>query len=343
VNKINLFQTERIWDDIKDKVYHLVDKEHKKGKAQNGELVFNLEKRIAKMFNRKYCITFSCCTDALTASLITLDLPKNSKVGLSNYTFTATANSIKNAGYLPIALDVNDMYVLPHNINEDLKAIVPVDIFGNMTDISNYNIPVIMDAAQSLESHDGKSFSASKGIASCISFSPSKTISSWGSGGAVLTDDSDIANKLYKLRLHGKQNNNEHSIHAGFNSMMSSFEASCVWVGLDFADDWQKRRLLIANYLVQNSQYNSAVDLSQPKHTLHKLVFQSNERNKVIDKFIKNGVDAVCHYNILINQEHLYKNDKCPNSERLQSISFTVPNQHTLTDVEVEKIGELLK
>jgi dTDP-4-amino-4,6-dideoxygalactose transaminase len=220
-------------------------------------------------------------------------------------------------------------------------------MFGNMSDwrtLDGLDIPVINDAAQSFESYNGTDWSAQKGVASCVSFSPSKTISSWGSGGALLTDDADIAELARRLRLHGKINNNDNSVHAGMNSMLSSFEAACVVAGLEHSETWQRRRQQIAGHLTSSSVYNSVIDSNLPQHTLHKLVFQSDDRVSIQKQFSKANIDCPVHYTRLVNDESLYHIDQLfPVSDRYKQTSFTVPNQHTLTDAEVERIAKVLQ
>ena len=209
--------------------------------------------------------------------------------------------------------------------------------------VQHLGLPIINDAAQSIESHNGKKHSAEYGDVACLSFSPTKTISSWGSGGAILTDNKRIADKAKKLRLHGKQTNNESAIHPGLNSMMSSFECACVLVGLEHSDEWQKRRHKIASYLKEKSPYACATS-NLKMHTHSKLVFQSAKRSEIQEQLKQNGISSTVHYNLMINDEPLYRGGKTlPISKRLKEISFTVPNQHTLTDAEVEHIGKHLK
>lgn len=340
MDRINLFQTDRNWLEIKDAVLDIVDRQHLQGVAQGGGFVKQLEDRLALQFKRRYCVSFGNCTDALTAAVISLGLPANSRIGVSDYTFIASAHAIARAGHQVVPLDVNDEYCVKSC--EDVDAVVAVDLFGNMTDISEFDVPVIMDAAQSLESHNGERWSAQGGLISCISFSPSKTVSSWGSGGAALTDDHDTYQKLLRLRLHGKSGN-EISIHPGMNSMLSVFEAACIWAGLDRMPQWHERRSEISQFLIDESKYKSAMDLSLKSNTISKLVFQSNSRDKVRVEFSVREIDTAVHYDRLIHEEKLYSSHICENSKRLSSISFTVPNQHTLTDEEVERIAEALR
>jgi UDP-2-acetamido-2-deoxy-ribo-hexuluronate aminotransferase len=346
-DSIGLFQNQRTWDQIKHRVLDLVAQDHSVGLAQNSNLVRHLESQLAERFSRRYCVTTGSCSDALTVAMLALNLPAKSRVAVSNYTFTASAHAIARAGYQAVPVDVTDNYCIDSSLIADCQAVMAVDIFGNMSNwhsLNSLSIPVVCDAAQSFESHNGDSWSASNGVISCVSFSPSKTVSSWGSGGALLTDDADLAELARKLRLHGKSNNSDASIHPGMNSMISTFEAACVLAGLELSESWQRRRLHIAEYLMDNSVYSSSWDRNLSQHTLHKLVFQSDNRADVIARFKKARIDCVVHYSRLINDEPLYSTTSAmPVSDRLKTVSFTVPNQHTLTDQEVERIGELLK
>lgn len=348
LEQIKLFQTQRVWAEIGNEVIDLVNHSHFKGQAQNGEINLLLERTLAQRFNRRYCITTACCTDALTIALTALDLGPDAGVAVSNYTFTASAHAIARAGYQVAAIDINDNYCINPDQVQDLDAVVSVDLFGNMSDyrsLKQLGIPIIVDAAQSLESQDADGrWSAEYGVASCISFSPSKTISSWGSGGAILTNDEGLAKTCRKLRLHGKVSNDHVAVHPGLNSMMSSMECASVLVGLKYADQWHARRQQIAEYLINFSRHPTALDTDLPKHTYSKLVFQSLHRDQTVEKFYNHKIDCVIHYNTLINNESLYCSQKNYNkSDYLKSTSFTVPNQHTLTDDEVERIAKALQ
>jgi UDP-2-acetamido-2-deoxy-ribo-hexuluronate aminotransferase len=346
-DQIKLFQTDRTWKQISSEVIDLVNQSHSRGQAQNGDITRLLEKTLADKFNRAYCITTASCTDALNIALMALDFGPNAIVATSNYTFTATAHAIARSGYLVQPIDIDDNYCINVDQVDDVDAVVAVDVFGNMTDyqrLQQTGIPFIVDAAQSFDSKDQHdNWSAEHGIASCISFSPSKPISSWGSGGAILTDNSDFANKCRRLRLHGKLNNEDAAIHPGLNSMMSSAECAAVLVSLKYANQWRNRRQAIADYLIRESCYPTAIDQSLMQHTLSKLVFQSLNRDQTLENLRNLNVDCAVHYNRLIGDEYLYAAVPLPNSNYLKTVSFTVPNQHTLTDDEVERIAKGLK
>jgi UDP-2-acetamido-2-deoxy-ribo-hexuluronate aminotransferase len=345
-NKITLFQNDRNWQQIRSQVFDLIEHDHQQGNAQNTQLVRRLESRLAERFDRKHCVTMASCTDALVVAMQVLGLPRRSWVGVSNYTFTASAHAIARAGYIPVPIDTGADYCIDVDKITAVKAVIAVDMFGNMSNwsaLDQLKIPVVNDAAQSLESHDGHSWSAKKGMIACVSFSPSKTVSSWGSGGALLTDDAGIADLARRLRLHGKLANDVEAVAPGMNSMMSNFEAACVWAGLDHSEVWQHRRTEIANYLIQSSQYTSAIDQSLHQHTHQKQVFQSDSRDQVLEQFKSANIDCAIHYRTLVDDEKIYsRSSDVQVSTRLSRVSFTVPNQHTLTDQEVERIAKEL-
>jgi dTDP-4-amino-4,6-dideoxygalactose transaminase len=346
-HKIALFQTERAWAQIRAEVFDMVDVWHSQGVAQNGGILLKLETELAQQFNRKYCVATANCTDALDLALQAMKLPRNAKVAVGNYTFTATAHAIRRAGYQVVPVDVTDNYTIDVDKIKQVDAIVPIDLFGNMSDwrsLDRMGIPLVNDAAQSLESNNWEFWSASKGLVSCLSFSPSKTISSWGSGGAILTDDPDIADLCRKLRLHGKTRNDDIAIGAGLNSMMSTMEVASVLVGLKYSQEWHNRRTRISEYIRSNCYLKSGNDSSLMRNTYHKLVLQHAKRDEVVARLNEQGIGAAVHYRQTVNDETLYQTKKSfPNSDRLKAISFTVPNQHTLTDAEVERIVEALK
>lgn len=345
MNKISLFQNARNWDAIKTRVWELTSIAHSAGQAQNSELVTTLESKLAQQYGRKYCVTTASCTDALIIALLSLDLPQPSRIAVSTMTFIASAHAISRAGYIPVAIDVDKNCCIDVKRLVNCDAVMAVDVFGNMSDwskLSQSNRPVICDAAQSLESHDGNQWSVQQGIVACTSFAPSKPISSWGSGGALFTDSEEIANSAKLLRLHGKARNTDISIHPGMNSMISSFEAACVLAGLEMQSTWHQRRRDISQYLITSSQYASVMDQNLQHHSYSKLVFRSEDRNAVRQRLLEMGIETAVHYQLPVHQEPPHVSF-CPNAEQLSKELFTVPNQHTLTDSEVEQIAKALQ
>ena len=345
MNKISLFQNQRNWSSIKTRVWELTNIAHSTGLAQNSELVTALESKLAEQYGRQYCVTTASCTDALIIALLILDLPALSKIAVSTMTFVASAHAITRAGYIPVAIDVDKNCCIDTQRLVRCDATMAVDIFGNMSDwstLDQLDHPVICDAAQSLESHNGSKWSVQQGIVACTSFAPSKPISSWGSGGALFTDSKEIADSARLLRLHGKARNTDVSVHPGMNSMISSFEAACVLAGLEMQPVWHQRRTEISQYLITSSQYASVMDQNLQHHSYSKLVFCSKDRDAVRQRLLNLGIETAVHYQLPVHQE-LPHASYCPHADQLSKELFTVPNQHTLTDSEVEQIAKALQ
>ena len=345
MNKISLFQNQRNWSAIKTRVWELTNIAHSTGLAQNSELVTALESKLAEQYGRQYCVTTASCTDALIIALLILDLPALSKIAVSTMTFVASAHAITRAGYIPVAIDVDKNCCIDTQRLVRCDATMAVDIFGNMSDwstLDQLDHPVICDAAQSLESHNGSKWSVQQGIVACTSFAPSKPISSWGSGGALFTDSKEIADSARLLRLHGKARNTDVSVHPGMNSMISSFEAACVLAGLEMQPVWHQRRTEISQYLITSSQYASVMDQNLQHHSYSKLVFYSKDRDAVRQRLLNLGIETAVHYQLPVHQE-LPHASYCPHADQLSKELFTVPNQHTLTDSEVEQIAKALQ
>jgi dTDP-4-amino-4,6-dideoxygalactose transaminase len=122
-------------------------------------------------------------------------------------------------------------------------------------------------------------------------------------------------------------------------------EVAAVLVGLKYSADWQARRTKISEHIRTNCTLPCGNDSGAlMKNTYHKLVFQSDNRDELVSNLNKQGIGATVHYRLTINDETLYATKQAfPVSDKLKAISFTVPNQHTLTDTEVERIVKALK
>lgn len=348
MNKIELFQTDKVWDQIRDRVWEMTNEAHQEGRAQNSRIVKSLESRLATQYGRQYCVTTASGTDALILAIKCLQLPPQSRIAVGTYTFIATAHAIARAGHIPMPVDINHNYCIDWHKIPPCDAVVGIDIFGNSCDwnaIRYLGVPVICDAAQSLESVDREGFSSLQhGFIACTSFAPSKPISSFGSGGALLTNDPTVDEFAREYRLHGKTHSEQACRDPGLNSMISSFEAACVHAGIEHSQAWQDRRIKITEYLLDRSHYMSPLDRNLKRHSYSKLVFRSTERDRTIEKLHMAGIATAIHYPRLIHQEPLYQQlDQCPVADAASQMTFTVPNQHTLTDSEVERIAEALQ
>ena len=339
---IKQFNLDRLWKQISQEALSKIDASLASGAAQNSTCV---EDELKKITHRKHVITTSNCTDALT--IILRQYPVGSEIIVPCYSFIATATPILLAGLKPVFVDIDHNYHLDLNkvqVTENTRAMILVSLFGNPADYmiykkfcNDHNIDLIEDAAQSFGSKYIWS-SGTVGTTSAYSFSPTKPCPVLGSGGAILTDDDDLA-EFYRLgRLHGKRKNSDKTKQLGINSMMGTAEAQQLMVSLKYKDKWQERRTKIAEYYDNNLIDYVVLPPRQGTHNWHKYVVKTN-----VNLFNQDKVAFAKHYSQLITDEPIFNNtNNYLNARDLQETCVSLPICPYLTDAEIEIVVDTI-
>lgn len=330
---VKFFNLDRHWDSVRDRVQTLTDDSLSLGLCQKSPVIQRVESRIATIANRLRAVTFSNCSDALAQGLRNLQLPSGSEVLVPEYTFISSINAIRLAGLNPILVDVDEFYHIDlldaaSKISNNTRVLLYVTLLGSpaRSDINEwcnkYNLLLVEDAAQSFGTDLANS------AFSVLSFSPSKPCPTFGSGGALVTDDVPTSWIAKQTRLHGNQD------YIGINSMMSTTEASALQINLGLLDEHLARRREIANHY-----FRELTDKYQfPKYrkgcTYSKFIIQSTSRDDLKLHLDKNNIQTMIHYNKEFTQ---------PNCKKLSKISLTLPNCSYMTDQEVERVIKCLK
>jgi perosamine synthetase len=202
-------------DEKREVVSALDDNSLTSAAKDGGKRVRELESLLQDYLNVKNVVSLNSGTSALLAALLAADIRTGDEVLLPSFTFVATANSILAAGAKPVFVDVNkddytiDVSDLKAKITKKTRVIVPVHLYGHPSDMDEIaevaetrSISIIEDACQSLGSTYNNRQTGTFGIMGCFSFYASKVLTS-GEGGAVVTDDNSIAEKLKMIRNHG--------------------------------------------------------------------------------------------------------------------------------------------
>lgn len=355
---IKLFQLDRLWSEIGQEALTNINDVSKHGWGQKGPSIEKLEEWLCNYSGRKHAITVGSGTDALNCILQCIDLPKHACVAVPSYTFTATASAIPRSGLTPVFVDCNsDFHIDLDQVPENIPAIIVVDLFGKAMDYDkiaefqsrNPTTAIIMDAAQSIETQYKGQSSMKVGIASAVSFAPTKTIPTFGSGGAVLTDDDNLAALARLWRTHGKTKNNQQAVMIGANSMMSSMEAAQLLACVSRHSTWRDRREKIAMlYTLSNNSSRITTPTSRGQHTWHKFVVtcdSASTREELRTFMLSRGIQTEIYYELLIHREEIFRDNytNLPQSDQLSNISLALPCQHTLTDNEITIISQALK
>ena len=255
-------QLSQIGQELDSAVWRVINSGHFIG----GEEVKNFEKSFAEACNVSYSIGCNSGTDALVLALRALDIGPGDEVITSSFSFFATAEAISNVGAKPVFVDVDpinyllDLRLIKQAINSSTKAILPVHLFGcpiDMTELVSFarekGLKVIEDCAQAAGSRWGGKSVGSLGDVGCFSFFPTKNLGAAGDGGAVTTNDPELAQRIRQLAVHGMPRRYFHT-EVGYNSRLDSIQAAILNVKLPLLPKWIRERQQIAE------QYNDLLE-----------------------------------------------------------------------------------
>ena len=257
-------QRARLGDAVDQAIAKVLDH----GRFIMGPEVGELETRLAEMGGAKHCVSCSSGTDSLLLVLMAWGVGPGDAVIVPAMTFASTAEVVALAGATPVFCDV-----LPDTFNMDtaslegaiavardkglnVKAVIPVDLFGQPADYpaiqkiaDAHGLKVMADSAQSYGGALGGKPVGSWGDATSVSFFPAKPLGCYGDGGAVLTDDADLAARMRSLRVHGQGSNKYDNVAVGLNARLDTLQAAVLLAKLDiFADEIEKRQAVAARY-----------------------------------------------------------------------------------------------
>lgn len=334
-----------------------------------GEEVSNFAKNLSKYNNVKHVIPCGNGTDALQIALMAFNFKQGSEVLLPSFTFVATAESVSILGLKPIFVDINatsftiDPKKIRQKINKNTVAILPVHLYGQNADMQaimeiaeENDLKVIEDAAQSIGSEfyfkDGRrAKSGTIGHVGTTSFFPSKNLGAYGDGGAIFTNDDDLAEKCKQIANHG-QSKKYYSQRLGMNSRLDAIQAAILNVKLSRLDEFNsKRQERAAKYDILLSKIKG-IDrperVSYSNHIFHQYTIkvEANIRDQLIEYLYKNEVMTMIYYPEPIHNQAAYSHlDRAnlDNSEMMSKSVISLPMHPHLTLNEQEYISGLLK
>ncbi len=318
-----------------------------------GDEVTEFEKEFAAFTDTKTCIGVANGTDALHLALRAVGVCYGDEVITTAHTAVATASAIVLAGGIPVFADIEEEYytIDPVKVREAItpktKAIIAVHIYGQPCNMDallsiakEYQIPLIEDCAQAHGAeYKGKKI-GSIGDVSCFSFYPTKNLGAIGDGGAVATNNDEIAQKVRALREYGWIGD-KISYTIGFNSRLDELQAAVLRVKLKYLqEDTQKRRAIADDY---NKQLTSAVDTPKVRdncqHAYHLYVIQTKERDAFIETLKKADVFALIHYPVPVHLQEGFKSfapkSGLPVTERIVHSIVSLPMYPELSFKEI--------
>ena len=320
------------------------------------------EEEFAAYCDAKYCIGVANGLDALLLVLKAMEIGVGDEVIVPSNTYIATALAVSYTGAKPVFVEPTlesyniDPARIEEAINEKTKAIMPVHLQGRPADMDpimelakKYNLKVIEDVAQA----HGVLYKGKKvgtfGDAAGFSFYPGKNLGALGDGGAVVTNDKELADKVRALSNYGSDYKYHH-IYLGNNSRLDELQAGILRVKLEQLEKWNTNRIAIADkYLaeIKNDQIILPKRMDDVRHVYHIFGIRCARREELEAYLTENGVMTNKHYPIPMHLQGAYEDLQIPKgalpiAEEISDTELSIPMYYGMTDEEVQHVIDVL-
>ena len=349
-------QNKRIEKDLAKRLSIVFDH----GKYIQGPEVFELEEKLCEFSGAKHCITCGNGTDALQIAQMASGISHRSNVLTTGFSYIATAETIALLGAKPVFTDIrpetfnmNEDLLSDLNL-EDIDAIIPVSLFGQMADLEfinkiskDNNIITIEDAAQSFGAQRSNKKSCSISDISCTSFFPSKPLGCYGDGGAIFTNDEELSIKIRQIANHGQKEKYNH-VRIGVNSRLDTVQAAILLAKLEIFSDELEARNNVANLYFKHLSQIAEIKLPKiDKNNISawaQFSIRIDKRDDVKDFLLNHEIPSAVYYPIPLNQQKALQNLNCnlPVGDRVSSQVLSLPMHPYLKESEVVKVCNVL-
>src|SRR2546426_4652618 len=328
-----------------------------------GPQLAKFEEELAHYMNVQEAVGVNSGTDALLLVFLALGLGPGDEVITTSNTFFATAEAIWLSGATPVFVDSDpktrnmDVTKIEAAITSRTRAIVPVHLYGltaNMPEIAKLaktrGLFVVEDCAQAIGARGDRFAIGEMSDAVCLSFIIQKNLGCFGDGGAVATNNEDLATRIRKLRNHGSLKRSHHSI--GYNSRLDDLHAAVLRVKLKRVDEWTRlRQALASEYDRLLADLPVTLPYTPPgyRHVYHLYVIESNDRDGLQDYLASRGITALTHYPIAIHQQEGFpwgreaRVHALPFTEQSAARVLSLPMYPELTRQEVEYVADAVQ
>ena len=329
-----------------------------------GNEVTEFEKEFATYCETKHCLGVANGLDALVLILrayIEMGImKKGDEVIVPSNTYIASILAISENGLTPVLVepDINTFNLDPNLIEQAItkktKAILTVHLYGQVnamdeinTIAKKYNLKVIEDCAQAHGAlYKGKKV-GSLGDAAGFSFYPGKNLGALGDGGAVTTNDSELANTIAALRNYGSHEKYKNR-YKGINSRLDEIQAAMLHVKLRYLDkEITSRQEIAKRYLkgINNPLIELPIVADVKAHVWHLFVVKTTKREMLANYLTANGVQSLIHYPTPPNQQGAYnewENESFPISEQMHEQVLSIPISQVMSSVDIDSIIEIV-
>ena len=357
-------QYNRLKADIDQRVLNVLNH----GAYVFGPEIAEMEKKLAEIAGVKHCLSCASGTDALLIPLMAWGIKPGDAVFVPSFTFISTAEVVSLLGATPIFVEVEehtfniDVKHLEVMINRVLaegkltpKVIVPVDLFGLTADYSaiekvaeKYNLLIMEDSAQGFGGKINGKVAGSFGQVSATSFYPAKPLGCYGDGGAIFTNDDELADVMKSIRVHGMSSDRYNNVRIGINGRMDTIQAAVILGKLEvFVDELDKRNDVASKYkagITKNVKTPTVPEGYYSSWAQYSVLAESSEmRTKLQDYLKSKNIPSVIYYPIPLHLQTAYaylggKRGDLPVTESIADRVFSLPMHPYMTDAEIGEV-----
>ncbi len=341
------------------------------GRYIGGPVVENFEQEFGRYVGTRQCIACNSGTDALYLALRALNIGAGDEVITTPFTFIATAETISMVQATPVFVDIDattfnlDLDQLAAAITPRTKAIIPVHLFGQPLDMTRlmaiaqaHNLYVIEDCAQATGARWADQRVGSIGQVGCFSFYPTKNLGACGDGGAVTTNDPEIAAQIKMLRDHGRRSGYYHEV-PGVNSRLDTVQAAILQIKLRYLDQWNQQRQVAADryhtwlspvpgIVCPTAIAGGTSVWNQYTIRIVDAMGTGDRRDQVRQMMLSRGVTAMVYYPLSLHLQPIYKHlghaiGQFPVAERASHEVLSLSMFPEITPEQQEQVVHTLK
>ena len=349
---------------IEQEVLPMMSKAMANGAFVGGQQVSDFENEFAEFCESKFCVGLASGTDAIRFALMAVGVGEGDEVITVPNTFIATTEAISQVGAKPVFVDIYpdtyNIYIsqIEDKITEKTKAIIPVHLYGQPADIDpileigqKQGIPVIEDACQAHGALYKGRKAGSLGAVGCFSFYPGKNLGAFGEGGAIVTQNEEIANKIRMIRDHGQVKKYFHQIE-GYNGRLDAIQAGVLRIKLKRLDNWNRSRrenaALYNEVLSEIHGVTIPVEADFARSVYHLYVILVDKREKLQDFLGSKGITTGLHYPLPLHLQQAYgylgyKKGNFPVTEEVATRLLSLPMFPELAREQIEYVAQYVK
>jgi dTDP-4-amino-4,6-dideoxygalactose transaminase len=356
---VPLFATRPLLEPLLDEIAARQEAVLRSGRYILGPEVEGFEAEFAAYLGARHCVGVANGTDALTIALRALGVGAGDEVIVPALTFYATAEAVVNAGATPVFCDVDvatfdiTAATVEPAISARTKAIVPVHLYGNPAPMAElrelaaaHDLRVLEDAAQAAGAKLNGTAAGALGDAATFSFFPSKNLGGFGDGGAIVTNDDDVAALARQLRFHGSGGTEQHT-EVGYNSRLDEMQAAGLRVLLPHLDAWTgSRRRIAAAYAASglSETVTLPVETAGAESCYHLYVVRSPGRDQLAERLAAADVGARAYYSTPLHQQPAMRDfapsAPLPGVESAAAESLALPMGPALSEQQATEVAE---